>query len=247
MIASASPPCSPAHSASNTSLAILPEIVPSAMRREQRGQLRRPTPARASMSSSARLSAAARPRPCIQLAASLALRRRRARARRPRSSAARLAARRQRRRVVPPAARSRARSAAPSPRAARAARARTRSIQSASITSGGRSGIGEVAVVLRVFLAAHRRASRRGRGRTARVSCTTRAAVLDQLDLPVHLEVDRLLHEAEAVEVLDLAARAERLRRAGAPTRWRRSGSCLPACCRRRCRSSCTSACSALA
>ena len=35
MIASASPPCSPAHIASNTSLAILPEIVPSTMRCEQ--------------------------------------------------------------------------------------------------------------------------------------------------------------------------------------------------------------------
>ena len=49
--------------------------------------------------------------------------------------------------------------------------------------------------------------------------------------------VDRLLHELEAVQVLDLAPRAEGLRRACAPRRWRRSGSCLPACCRRRCRS----------
>jgi hypothetical protein len=39
-----------------------------------------------------------------------------------------------------------------------------------------------------------------------------RAAILDQLDLPAHLEVDGLLHEPEAVQVLDLAARAELVR-----------------------------------
>ena len=68
--------------------------------------------------------------------------------------------------------------------------------------------IGKIAVVLRVFLAAHR-------ARLATVGIVEArllhdgAAVLDQLDLAAHLEVDRLLHEAEAVEVLDLAARAE--------------------------------------
>ena len=36
------------------------------------------------------------------------------------------------------------------------------------------------------------------------------AAVVDQRDLPADFELDRLLHEAEAVEVLDLAPRAER-------------------------------------
>jgi hypothetical protein len=41
-----------------------------------------------------------------------------------------------------------------------------------------------------------------------------RQAVLDAVDLPLHLEVDRLLQEAEAVEVLDLAPRAQ-----GAPGR----------------------------
>jgi hypothetical protein len=35
------------------------------------------------------------------------------------------------------------------------------------------------------------------------------AAVLDQVDLPLDLVVDGLLQEAEAVEVLDLAAGAE--------------------------------------
>ena len=36
-------------------------------------------------------------------------------------------------------------------------------------------------------------------------------AVFDLLDLPAHLVVDGLLHELEAVEVLDLAAGAQRL------------------------------------
>src|SRR4029079_12043431 len=37
------------------------------------------------------------------------------------------------------------------------------------------------------------------------------AAVLDPLPLAAYLECDRLLEEAEGVEVLDLAARAERV------------------------------------
>jgi len=36
-------------------------------------------------------------------------------------------------------------------------------------------------------------------------------AVFDLLDLPAHLVVNRLLHELEAVQVLDFAARAQRL------------------------------------
>src|SRR5690606_40260986 len=36
-----------------------------------------------------------------------------------------------------------------------------------------------------------------------------RAAVLDQLDLPLYLGIDRLLDEAEGVDVLDLAAGTE--------------------------------------
>jgi hypothetical protein len=73
------------------------------------------------------------------------------------------------------------------------------------MTSGG-----EVAVVVRVFLAAHR-------PRLAAVGVEQhrglldRQAVLDAIDLPLDLEVDRLLQEAEAVEVLDLAPRAEGL------------------------------------
>jgi hypothetical protein len=53
-------------------------------------------------------------------------------------------------------------------------------------------------------------ASRRGRVEEARLLHHL-AAVLDQLDLAAHLVLDRLLEEAERVEVLDLAARAERL------------------------------------
>ena len=75
--------------------------------------------------------------------------------------------------------------------------------------------VGEVAVVLRVFLAAHR-------PRLAAVGIVEarllhdRAALLDQLRLSAHLEVDRLLQEAEAVEVLDLAIGVPRRRRRAA-------------------------------
>ena len=69
-------------------------------------------------------------------------------------------------------------------------------------------GIGKVAVVLRVFLAAHRPRLVSIRIVQARF-LHNRAAVFDQRDLTAHFEVDRLLHEAEAVEVLDFAARAE--------------------------------------
>ena len=88
--------------------------------------------------------------------------------------------------------------------------ARTRSIHASSIDERRQVGIGEVAVVLRVFLAAHR-ARLVAVGIVEARFLHDRAAVLDQLDLPAHLELDRLLHEAEAVEVLDLAARAERV------------------------------------
>ena len=69
-------------------------------------------------------------------------------------------------------------------------------------------GIGEIAVVLRVFLAAHR-------ARLVPVGIVESRllrdgpAVLDQLDLAADLELDRVLKKAEAVEVLDLAARSE--------------------------------------
>ena len=78
--------------------------------------------------------------------------------------------------------------------------------------------IGKVAIVVRIFLAAHR-------PRLVPVGIEEPgflhdgAALLDQLDLPAHFELDRLLEEAEAVEVLDLAARSE-LRRAGPAHRY---------------------------
>ena len=240
MIASASP--SPAHMASKTSLAILPEIVPSAKRCRSRASAAAET-GEPEMSRSALLSAP-ESSPSTQFAASFA----------PPGSVAAVASKY--------AASSRV---AVSARASYAVRPYcaskrafitsgnsgssdfTRAIQSSSIDERRQVGIGKVAIVLRVFLAAHR-------ARLVPVRIVEpgllddRAAVLDQLDLPADLEVDRLLEEAEAVQVLDLAARAElRVRRAAAPRRWRRSESCLPACCRRRCRSTCTSACSVFA
>ena len=89
----------------------------------------------------------------------------------------------------------------------------TRSIQARSIASGRQVRVREIAVVLRVFLAAHRARLVAVRIPEARL-LHDGTAVLDQRDLAAHLEVDRLLHEAEAVQVLDLAAGAERLARA---------------------------------
>ena len=69
-------------------------------------------------------------------------------------------------------------------------------------------GIREIAVVLRVFLGAHG-------ARLVLVGIVQArflhdlAAVLEDVDLALRLELDGLLHEAERVEVLDLAARAE--------------------------------------
>jgi hypothetical protein len=71
-------------------------------------------------------------------------------------------------------------------------------------------GIGEVAVVVGVFLAAHG-AGFAAVGVEQYRGLADGAAFADFVDLPLHLEVDRLLHEAEGVEVLDLAPRAQRL------------------------------------
>jgi hypothetical protein len=62
---------------------------------------------------------------------------------------------------------------------------------------------------VRVFLGAHRARLAALRIEEARL-LDDLAAILDELDLPAHLELDRLLEEAERVEVLDLAARSER-------------------------------------
>src|SRR6266567_7361885 len=69
-------------------------------------------------------------------------------------------------------------------------------------------GIGEIAIILRVLLAAHR-------ARLVPVGIVKPrllhdgSAVLDQLDLAADFELDRMLKKAKAVEVLDLAARSE--------------------------------------
>jgi hypothetical protein len=92
-----------------------------------------------------------------------------------------------------------------------------RSTSASATTSGRRSGIGEVPVVVRLLLAAHGARLALVRIEQARF-LHHRPAVLEQRDLPPRLELDRLLHEAERVQVLDLAARAE-LRLARPPHR----------------------------
>ena len=88
--------------------------------------------------------------------------------------------------------------------------ARTRSIKSGVDLDRQQVRIREIAVVVRLFLAAHR-------PRFVLVGIVqTRflhdlAAVLDHLDLPLDFEVDRLLDEAERIQVLELRARAELL------------------------------------
>jgi hypothetical protein len=67
----------------------------------------------------------------------------------------------------------------------------------------------EVAVVLRIFLAAHG-AGLVALGIVEAGFLLDAAAVFQDLDLAARLELDRPLHEAEGIEVLDLAARAQR-------------------------------------
>ena len=107
-----------------------------------------------------------------------------------------------------------------------------------SIDDGQEIGIREVAIVVRFLLAAHR-------PRLFAIGIVEPrllhdlAAALDELDLPRGLDLDGLLDEPERVQVLELGARAElRFAARGAPTRSRRSGTSLPACCRRRSRGS---------
>ena len=70
--------------------------------------------------------------------------------------------------------------------------------------------IREIAVVVRLFLRAHRARLAAIRVVQARFLHDL-AAALDQLDLALDLVVDRALDEAERIEVLDLGARAELL------------------------------------
>ena len=231
MIASASLPS--AHIASNTSLAILPEMVLSAMRASRPASARRRCGS-APISRLSLLSAAARDRPSPSW--------RRAWPAPPRLCAPTVLVVRGQSRGSPVSTPA---SYADRPYCA-AKRAAFWSGSSGSVAAHGlderlvehdrqQVRIGEVAVVVRLFLGAHR-------ARLALVGVVEArflhdlAAALEQLDLALDLVVDGLLDEAERIEVLDLGARAElRLRRPAAPTRWRRSGTSLPACCRRRC------------
>ena len=75
-------------------------------------------------------------------------------------------------------------------------------------------GVGEVAIVHRLFLGPHR--ARFARRRIIQTGfLNDRAAVLEDLDLATRLVIDRLRNEAEAVDVLDLAARAQEAEVAG--------------------------------
>ena len=70
--------------------------------------------------------------------------------------------------------------------------------------------IGEVAVIRCIFLGPHR--ARFAGVRIKQHGCLLNGfAVLNLLNLPAHLVVHGLLHKLEAVQVLDLAARAQRL------------------------------------
>ena len=69
-------------------------------------------------------------------------------------------------------------------------------------------GIGEIAVIVRFFLAAHGPRLALGRIEKPRF-LVDRAAVLDDADLALGFRLDRLPDEADRVDVLDLAARAQ--------------------------------------
>jgi hypothetical protein len=91
---------------------------------------------------------------------------------------------------------------------------RTRSIHVGGDHQRQQVGIGEITVVVRVFLAAHgtRLAGVRIEQHAWPAPSLPPSSIC--LDLPAHLVLDRLLHEAEGVEVLDLAPRAQRRARA---------------------------------
>ena len=73
--------------------------------------------------------------------------------------------------------------------------------------------IGEIAIIVRLFLGAHR-PRLAGLGVEQARLLVDRAALLDDLDLAARLVFDGLADEADRVDVLDLAARAERSRQA---------------------------------
>src|SRR5215212_2233322 len=75
---------------------------------------------------------------------------------------------------------------------------------------GQQVGVGEVAVVVRLLLGAHRARLALARIEQPRLLVDP-AAVFQNADLPARFVFDRLADEADRVDVLDLAARAERL------------------------------------
>ena len=79
-------------------------------------------------------------------------------------------------------------------------------------------GIGEIAVVVRLLLGAHRARHALGRVEQPRLLLDL-AAVLEDVDLAARLGLDGLADEADRVDVLDLAAGAELCRRACARRR----------------------------
>ncbi len=233
MIASASLPS--AHICSKTSLAILPEIVSSAMRVEQPGEPRARRCATA-VTSSAVLVQRGRQLAHHPVRGELLV----AGQRQPRllrSSRPSRGWRSARRRRRPTGRTSRCSAPAFSIRQLRQRRAH--GLDECLVERDRQQvRIREVAVVVRFFLGAQRARLALVRIVQARFLADL-AAAFDDLDLARDLVVDRLLDEAERIQVLDLAARAELLlRRPGAPRRWRRSGTSLPACCRRRSRGS---------
>ena len=70
-------------------------------------------------------------------------------------------------------------------------------------------GIGEIAIVVRLFLRAHRTRLAACGIEEARLLLDL-AAILDDGDLTARFRLDRLADEADRVDVLDLAARVER-------------------------------------
>ena len=69
-------------------------------------------------------------------------------------------------------------------------------------------GVGEIAVIVRLFLAAHRPGDA-ARGIEEPRLLFDRAAIFQELDLAARLVLDRLHREPDRIDVLDLAARAE--------------------------------------
>jgi len=69
-------------------------------------------------------------------------------------------------------------------------------------------GIGEVTVIVRLFLGTHRARFALDAVEQPRL-LIDRAAILDDVDLPARLDLDRLTDEADRIDVLDFAARAK--------------------------------------